>query len=1088
MYYILRPKVMVLLRKSLIGLCLLLIGLLSFITRSGAQACPPPTGVSASPVSVCLGNPITLSATIPSGTTTINWYTVSSGGTAIATTTSASTTYTPTAAGTYTFYAEAASGSGGSGTPQIFSYTGAVQSVTLPPGTYTLECWGANGGNAKNGTGGTGGYSTGQITVATATTYYIYVGGKGVTTNTSTAGGWNGGGAMNGTHSTGNDGGTGGGGTDIRTTQNTTYADRIIVGGGGGGATGYNSYTGNGGAGGGSVGAPGTSSRAATYIGQGGTQTAGGAFATSALTNYCTAGGFGVGGNYTATGTLGGNAGGGGYYGGGASSWGGGAGGGSGYIGGVTSGTTVQTGQTGFVANPNTTGDGYVRITPSSSGCASTRVATAVVTVYALPTVAITPATADICSGSSIALTASGATSYSWSPATGLSATVGNAVTASPTTTTTYTVTGTSANSCIATATRTVTVSAAPVAGTLAGTQTICAGSTTTFSVSGNSATGTWSSGSTGVATVSSSGVVTGVSPGTDTITYTVTGTGACSDATATRIVTVNPLPVATATAAGPTTFCTGGSVVLNANTATGISYRWLRNNIVITGATASAYTATTTANYAVIVTNTATGCADTSRPAIAVTVSTIPANTLSFTGTLTFCQGSSVRLQAAVGTGYTYVWYKDSGIIPGATTSSYTATAAGVYYVVITNGSCSTTSITRTVVVNPLPTATATPAGPTAFCNGGSVIIDANTGTGLTYQWQLGTTNIPGATSPSYTATASGTYSVVVSNGTCTNTSSTVVVTVSTMPAPAITATGAPSFCQGGSVTLNATTGAGYTYQWLINSNPIPAATGSSYSAAASGNYSVTITNGTCVATSAPFTVSVTPAPPAIVTPAGPTTFCQGGSVLLNTNRASGYSYQWTKNNINIPGATSWQYTAVATADYAVNIFDGTCPAVSAITTVTVNDFPVAVITVVGPDMSTGTFASYQWYRNGVLIPGATSQAYTAVRDGFYSVVVTDALGCSATSPVQQMTALEVGNINVMSVKLYPNPVENILLVEAAKAVNISINAIDGKQLLKADNAKSIDLSHLPQGLYLVRITDASTGALIRVDKVNKK
>jgi len=821
--------------------------------------------------------------------------------------------------------------------------------------------------------------------------------------------------------------------------------------------------------------------------GLGGTQTAGGAAGAGASGSPGT---FGQGGQ--SLNCAGG--GGGGWYGGGAgggavgANVGNGGGGGSGYIGGVTSGTSVQMGQTGFVANPNTTGDGYVRITPASSGCASTRVATAVVTVHALPTVAITPATADICSGSSIALTASGATSYSWSPATGLSATVGNAVTASPTTTTTYTVTGTSANSCIATATRTVTVSAAPVAGTLAGTQTICAGSTTTFSVSGNSATGTWSSGSTGVATVSSSGVVTGVSAGTDTITYTVTGTGACSDATATRIVTVNPLPAATATAAGPTAFCTGGSVVLNANTATGINYRWLRNNIVITGATASAYTATTTANYAVIVTNTATGCADTSRPAIAVTVSTIPANTLSFTGTLTFCQGSSVRLQAAVGTGYTYVWYKDSGIIPGATTSSYTATAAGVYYVVITNGSCSTTSITRTVVVNPLPTATATPAGPTAFCNGGSVIIDANTGTGLTYQWQLGTTNIPGATSPSYTATASGTYSVVVSNGTCTNTSSTVVVTVSTMPAPAITATGVPSFCQGGSVTLNATTGAGYTYQWLINSNPIPGATGSSYSAAASGNYSVTITNGTCVATSAPFTVSVTPAPPAIVTPAGPTTFCQGGSVLLNTNRASGYSYQWTKNNINIPGATSWQYTAVATADYAVNIFDGTCPAVSAITTVTVNDFPVAVITVVGPDMSTGTFASYQWYRNGVLIPGATSQAYTAVRDGFYSVVVTDALGCSATSPVQQMTALEVGNINVMSVKLYPNPVENILLVEAAKAVNISINAIDGKQLLKADNAKSIDLSHLPQGLYLVRITDASTGALIRVDKVNKK
>ncbi|KAK6024835.1 PKD domain protein [Ostertagia ostertagi] len=830
---------MVLIRKSLIALCLLLIGLVSFITRSGAQACPPPTGVSASPVSACLGNPITLSATIPSGTTTINWYTVSSGGTAIATTTSASTTYTPTAAGTYTFYAEAASSSGGgSGTPQTFSYTGAVQSVTLPSGTYTLECWGANGGGSQ---GGKGGYSTGTLTLSSATTIYVVVGGAGGSGGipADINGGYNGGGPR--PSPCGATRGSGGGATHIATatgllsTLSGNQSAVIIVAGAGGGGSNAGAGVGYGG------GLTGQNSNGPNP-GLGGTQTAGGA---------------------------------------------------------AGAGASGSPGTFGQGANPDATGNGYVRITPLSSGCVSTRVATAVVTVYALPTVAITPATADICSGSSIGLTASGATSYSWSPATGLSATVGNAVTASPTTTTTYTVTGTSANSCTATATRTVTVSAAPVAGTLAGTQTICAGSTTIFSVSGNSATGTWSSGSTGVATVSSTGVVTGVSAGTDTITYTVTGTGACSNATATRIVTVNPLPVATATAAGPTAFCTGGSVVLNANTATGINYRWLRNNIVITGATASAYTATTTANYAVVVTNTATGCADTSRPAIAVTVSTIPANTLSFTGTLTFCQGSSVRLQAAAGTGYTYVWYKDSGIIPGATTSSYTATAAGVYYVVITNGSCSTTSITRTVAVNPLPTATATPAGPTAFCNGGSVIIDANTGTGLTYQWQLGTTNIPGATSPSYTATASGTYSVVVSNG---------------ILYQYLRHRGrdrAPSFCQGGSVTLNATTGAGYTYQWLINSNPIPAATGASYSAAASGNYSVAITNGTCVATSAPFTVSVTPAPPAIVTPAGPTTFCQGGSVLLNTNRGSGYSYQWTKNNINIPGATSWQYTA---------------------------------------------------------------------------------------------------------------------------------------------------------------------------------
>lgn len=247
---------------------------------------------------------------------------------------------------------------------QTFSYTGTVQSVTLPAGSYQIEMWGADGGDALRGTGGKGGYSTGTLVVATSTTYYIYVGGKGTTATSSTPGGWNGGGGCLGTYSSGYNGGTGGGGTDIRTTENTTYADRIIVAGGGGGGTGYSTYTGNGGDGGGTNGSNGGSSRAATYAGGGGSQTAGGAPATGGIASYSSAGALGTGGNYT--GTLGGTAGGGGYYGGGSGHWGGAGGGGSSYIGGVTNGVTIQYGQTGFVTNPDTTGNGRVIITNSA--------------------------------------------------------------------------------------------------------------------------------------------------------------------------------------------------------------------------------------------------------------------------------------------------------------------------------------------------------------------------------------------------------------------------------------------------------------------------------------------------------------------------------------------------------------------------------------------------------------------------------------------------------------------------------------------------------------------------------------------------
>lgn len=108
-----------------------------------------------------------------------------------------------------------------------FNYTGSVQSKTLKPGTYTIECWGGQGGTYSSYIGGYGGYSKGTITLTEATTVYISVGGAG--SSSSTAAGFNGGG-------TGISSGRGGGGaTDVRIGQNSLYS-RVIVAGGGGGA------------------------------------------------------------------------------------------------------------------------------------------------------------------------------------------------------------------------------------------------------------------------------------------------------------------------------------------------------------------------------------------------------------------------------------------------------------------------------------------------------------------------------------------------------------------------------------------------------------------------------------------------------------------------------------------------------------------------------------------------------------------------------------------------------------------------------------------------------------------------------------
>ncbi|NEM99038.1 glycine-rich protein, partial [Pontibacter burrus] len=152
---------------------------------------------------------------------------------------------------------------------KTFNFTGSVQTFTVPvTGKYTLETWGAQGGNdlkVPNQFGGRGGYSKGEVTLTAGTTLYIYVGGQGTgSTNSSWA-------------STG-----GGGATDIRLingawNNSDGLYSRIIVAGGGGGRHGENyegassGYVGNDGGG---LNAPSFSTQGFTITGSG--QTNGG--------------------------------------------------------------------------------------------------------------------------------------------------------------------------------------------------------------------------------------------------------------------------------------------------------------------------------------------------------------------------------------------------------------------------------------------------------------------------------------------------------------------------------------------------------------------------------------------------------------------------------------------------------------------------------------------------------------------------------------------------------------------------------------------------------------------------------------------
>ena len=220
-----------------------------------------------------------------------------------------------------------------SNTNMNFSYTGSVQTATLDPGKYILECWGAQGGSYSSYSGGAGGYSIGTITLSQRTNLYIYVGGQPATQTSTgaTSGGFNGGGYRN-TYK------GGGGATDIRIGTDSLYS-RVIVAGGGG-SDGSSSQSG--GYAGGTSGARGSFGYGS--YGYGGNQTATysslNAIASQGTNNNssdCAAGfGFGGFGCYSSSGY--GGAGGGGWYGGqgtypdGSGDDDGGGGGGSGYV------------------------------------------------------------------------------------------------------------------------------------------------------------------------------------------------------------------------------------------------------------------------------------------------------------------------------------------------------------------------------------------------------------------------------------------------------------------------------------------------------------------------------------------------------------------------------------------------------------------------------------------------------------------------------------------------------------------------------------------------------------------------------------
>ncbi|MDX9812234.1 MAG: PKD-like domain-containing protein, partial [Bacteroidales bacterium] len=560
-----------------------------------------------------------------------------------------------------------------------------------------------------------------------------------------------------------------------------------------------------------------------------------------------------------------------------------------------------------------------------------------------------------------------------------------------PAETTTYTLTETTPSGCSRTNSVTVTANQIITVTVNTTSQSICPSTSTNITMSSN-IIGTLFTWTAEIVTPPSGGTLSGFSDCStscgNSIIQTLNNTGStsgvirytitaiadeCANWLTTVDVTVFPAPATpTIDPDGPVIFCDGGSVTLTSST--GVSYLWSN------GATTQSINAATSGSYTVTVTD-ANGCSATSLPTV-VTVNPLPVVTISADGPTTFCQGEDVILTSSAGN--SYLWST------GATTQSITVTSSGSYSVVLTDtNGCSATSDPVAVTVHPLPDVPViTPGGPVIFCEGGNVVLTSSPA--ASYLWNTG------ATTQSVIVNTTGSYSVTITdtNG-CSSTSAVTEITVNPLPTALITPDGPTTFCVGDDVILTSAPGAAYLWS---NSE-----TTQSITVIASGTFSVTLTDANgCSASSQPISVTVHPRPVATITPGGPTTFCQGESVVLASSSAS--SYLWSN------GATTQSVTISETGNYTVTITDGNgCTDISDPVGVTVNPLPpVPIITPDGPttfceglSVTLGSSASTgnQWYLDGTIIPGATSQSYTASAAGTYSVTVTDANGCHSTS-----------------------------------------------------------------------------------------
>ena len=404
----------------------------------------------------------------------------------------------------------------------------------------------------------------------------------------------------------------------------------------------------------------------------------------------------------------------------------------------------------------------------------------------------------------------------------------------------------------------------------------------------------------------------------------------------------------------GPTTACSASAPQLCA-TAGFVSYAWSN------GGTTRCITPTSTGSYTVTVTD-GSGCTATATHSI--TINTSPSVTI--TGSNTACLNTSPQL--CTNTTFTsYLWST------GATTQCISPTSSNNYVVTVTNASGCTASASKSITI--FPNFTPTISGDDSSCSISPAQLCSSAGN--FYSWSSG------QTTQCITPTSTGTYTVTVTNANgCTATAS---KTTSVYTNPTANITGPSSGCSGSTIQICANVGS-YSYAW---SN---AATTSCLNLTGNGTYTVTITDSHGCTSSATKSVVFTSTISVSIT--GPTNACPGSNPQLCAD-AGFVNYSWSS------GQTSACITPATSGTYTVTVSDGT--GCSASNTASFNYYSSPSVSISGPASActnsfpqlcaSGGFTSYQWSS------GETTQCIAPTSSNTYTIIATDANGCTASS-----------------------------------------------------------------------------------------